>query len=74
MKILLLNAGFFEVEKFSLNIFLASLLFKLVMITGIGILTFVITSANYSQLTEVDNEVNFSQQISDHPPAPFSYK
>jgi len=72
MKNLLLSAGFLEVEKFSVKIFLTSLLFKLVMITGIGFLTFVITSANYSQLTEMDNEVNFSQQVSNHPPTPFS--
>jgi len=72
MKTLLVNAGFLEVEKFSLNILLTSLLFKLIMITGIGFLTFVITSANYSQLTETDNEVNFSQQINNHPPTPFS--
>ena len=72
MKIFLVNAGFIEVEKFSVKILFASLLFKLVMITGIGFLTFVITSANYSKLTETDNEVNFLQQVSNHPPAPFS--
>tara|TARA_B100000929_G_scaffold289248_1_gene279433 strand:+ start:965 stop:1183 length:219 start_codon:yes stop_codon:yes gene_type:complete len=72
MKTLLLNAGFLEVEKFSLKILLTSLLFKLIMITGIGFLTFVITSANYSQLTEVDNEVHYSQKANNHPPTPFS--
>jgi len=73
MKTLLLNAGLREVKNFALKAFLASLLFKFLMIAGIGFLTFIITSKNYSQLREIDNKINFSQQESNHPPAPFSY-